>query len=215
MPARLSAGRQGHTNKTDSEGDTTHQAILARSTFGVNGAGINVGVLSDSVDFYTNLIISGDLPAITILPGQSGLGKKLTGEGTAILEIVNDLAPAASLYFATAANGEAQFAYNILNLWTNGCNIIDDDYGYYDEPPFQDGIVAQAVSTVTANGVLYFSSAGNEGNLDDGTSSTWEGDFADGGARHQGDGSVAQFWIGHLRHGSKWRQYQFSESVVG
>src|SRR5208282_5361973 len=34
---------QAHTN-IDSEGDTTHQAILARNTFGVNGTGIKVGV---------------------------------------------------------------------------------------------------------------------------------------------------------------------------
>ena len=58
-----------------------------------------------------------------------------------------------------------------------GCNIIVDDVIYLDESPFEDGPVAQAVNTVTADGVLYFSSAGNEGNVDDGTSGTWEGDF--------------------------------------
>jgi Subtilase family len=173
---------QAYTNKADSEGDTTHRAIDARNTFGINGSGIKVGVLSDSVDYYTNLQTAGDLPTINILTGQSGLGQKLTGEGTAMLEIVNDLAPGATLYFATANGGDAQFAYNILNLWTNGCKIIADDADYNDEPPFQDGIVAQAVNTVTANGVLYFSAAINSGNLDDGTSGTWEGDFADGGA---------------------------------
>ena len=47
--------------------------------------------------------------------------------------------------------------------------------------PFQDGVVAQAVNAVTANGALYFSAAGNNGNLTDGTSSVWEGDFANGG----------------------------------
>jgi hypothetical protein len=173
---------EAYTNKTDSEGDTTHQAIQARSTFGVNGSGIKVGVLSDSVDYYTNLQAAGDLPAINILSGQSGLGSKQTGEGTAMLELVNDLAPGATLYFATANGGDAQFAYNILNLWTNGCKIITDDEDYFDESPFQDGIIAQAVNTVTANGVLYFSAAINSGNLDDGTSGTWEGDFVDGGS---------------------------------
>jgi hypothetical protein len=173
---------QAHTNKTDSEGDTTHRAIDARNTFGASGSGVTVGVLSDSVDYYTNLVAAGDLPMINVLPGQSGLGQNRTGEGTAILEIVHDLAPGSSLYFATADPSEAQFAYNILNLWTNGCNIIDDDVIYFDEPPFQDGIIAQAVNTVTANGVLYFSSAGNAGNFDDGSSGVWEGDFVDGGA---------------------------------
>jgi len=183
---------EGHAGKTDSEGDTTHQAILAKSTFGVNGAGINVGVLSDSVDFLADLQSSGIMPAVTVLSGQSGFTN--SGEGTGMLEIVNDLAPGAGLYFATAkVGGEAQFAYNILNLWTNGCNIINDDFQYYDEPPFQDGIVAQAVNTVSAHGVLYFSMAYNEGNLDDGTSSTWEGDFADGGAATEETGRLHSF----------------------
>jgi len=182
---------QAHTNKTDSEGDTTHRAIEARNTFGVNGSGINVGVLSDSVDFLAGLQSSGIMPAVTVLPGQSGITN--TGEGTGMLEIVNNLAPGAGLYFATANGGEAQYAYNILNLWTNGCDIICDDVWYSDEPPFQDGIVAQAVNTVTANGVLYFSAAMNAGNFDDGTSCTWEGDFADGGAATEETGRLHSF----------------------
>ncbi len=44
------------------------------------------------------------------------------------------------------------------------------------------GVVIQAVNDVTADGAMYFSSAGNSGNLNDGTSGVWEGDFADGGA---------------------------------
>ena len=65
--------------------------------------------------------------------------------------------------------------------------------GYFVETPFQDGqgagvvsttnggAVIQAVKDVAALGVLYFSSAANSGNLNDGTSGTWEGDFLDGG----------------------------------
>jgi len=37
------------------------------------------------------------------------------------------------------------------------------------------------VNTVTASGALYFSSAGNQGNLNDNSSSVWEGDFVSGG----------------------------------
>lgn len=163
-------------NNVDSEGDYTHQAVNARSTFGVNGNGLAIGVLSDSVDYLNSSQIAGK---VTVLAGQSG--EPDTGEGTAMLEIVNDLAPGAQLYFATGASGEANFANNIQQLQAAGCNIIVDDESYYDESPFQDGIVAQAVNSVTANGVLFFSSAGNAGNQDDGTSGTWEGDFVDGG----------------------------------
>ena len=82
---------------TTSEGDAAHRAPAVRGQ-GYAGAGIKVGVLSDSVDNLATVQASGDLPAVNVLqdaPGNSG-------EGTAMLEIVYDLAPAASLYFATA-----------------------------------------------------------------------------------------------------------------
>ena len=169
-----------HTGSVDSEGDITQTADLARAAFGVDGAGVKVGVLSDSVDHLAQSQATGDLPTdLTVLPGQSGVPG--TGEGSAMLEIVHDLAPGASLYFAAGLNGQANFAQNILNLRAAGCDIIVDDIGYFAEPPFQDGIIARAVNTVTADGALYFSSAGNEGNKTHGTSGTWEGDFLDGG----------------------------------
>jgi hypothetical protein len=175
----------------DSEGDVTHQANLARSTFGVDGTGIKVGVLSDSVNYLTNSQVGG---LVTVLAGQSG--GTATGEGTAMLELVNDLAPGAQLFFATARLSEASFANNIQQLRNAGCDIIVDDEYYNDEPPFQDGIIAQAVNAVTASGALYFSSAGNSGNLDSGTSGTWEGDFADGGPAVLEAGRIHAFAVG-------------------
>lgn len=169
-----------NTGSVDSQGDVTHLAGAARTGFGVSGAGVKVGALSDSVDYLTNSQALGDLGTVTVLPGQSGVPG--SGEGTAMLEIVHDLAPGAQLYFATAFSGEASFAQNILTLYSNGCNIIIDDVSYDDESPFQDGIIARAVNTVTAGGALYFSAAANSGSLDAGTSGTWEGDFVDGGA---------------------------------
>ncbi len=172
-----------------SQGDTTHRAFNARGTFNTDGTGIKIGVLSDGVDSLAVSQGTGDLGAVTVLPGQGGFGD----EGTAMLEIIHDLAPGAQLYFATAINGMASFAQNIRDLRTAGCDIILDDVGYFVESPFQDGqtstvlstnnagLATQAVNDVVASGALYFSSAANSGNLNDGTSGTWEGDFADGG----------------------------------
>jgi hypothetical protein len=170
-------------NGVDSEGDSTHDAITARADFSVGGASITVGILSDSIDdgsnALNNAISSGNIdPNNTfIIPGQNGTGE---GEGLAMCEIVHDLAPQATIGFATGAAGEAQMASNIIALAQAGCNIIADDEAFPDESPFQDGVVAQAINTVTAMGVLYFSCARNSGNLDDNTSSTWEGDFTNG-----------------------------------
>src|SRR5579872_4008112 len=174
VPART------RTGSVDSEGDVTHRADTARVKFRTDGTGVKVGVISDSVDFLAQAQSTGDLGLVTVLPGQSGVPG--TGEGTAMLEIVADLAPGTQLYFATANGGPANFAQNILNLRSVGCDIIVDDVAYPDESPFQDGIIAQAVNAVTAEGALYFSAAGNEGNFDSGTSGTWQGDSSDGGA---------------------------------
>jgi len=163
-------------NRLDSAGDYAHLAYETRASFGVNGANVSVGVLSDSVNYLTNSQIAG---LVNVLPGQSGTNG--TGEGTAMLEIVNDLAPGAQLYFATVQGGEASFASNILALRAAGCNIIVDDVIFADESPFQDAISAQAVNAVTASGALYFSSAGDSGSKDSGYAGTWEGDFVNGG----------------------------------
>ena len=161
-----------------SEADVTHKAALARSVFGINGAGVKIGVISDGVGGMATSQASGDLPAVvTVLPGQAGTGS----EGTAMLELIHDLAPGAQLYFATAVTSQTSFAQNILDLRAAGCDIIVDDISYLREAVFQDDNVSQAVNTVTASGALYFSSAGNSGNKNDNTSGAWEGDFFDAG----------------------------------
>lgn len=164
------------------QGVEAHRMDLVRNAYGADGAGFSVGVLSDGVDALASLQGTGDLPAVTVLPGQAGSGS----EGTAMLEIVRDMAPGAALFFATAFAGPASFATNILALRDAGAEVVVDDVRYFSEPVFQDGIIAQAVDEVAADGVLYFSSAGNEGNLDSGTSGVWEGDFADSGVLEQG-----------------------------
>ena len=164
-----------------SQGYVTHQANSVISSLGINGSGVRVGVLSDSASpaEVAALIASGDLaPGTTVLPGQAGSG---SDEGTAMMEIVQDIAPGAQLYFATAFAGVASFASNILALRAAGCDIIVDDVSYFNEGAFQDGPIAQAVNQVVASGALYFSSAGNSGNLSLGTSGTWEGDFLSAG----------------------------------
>ncbi|WP_409492619.1 S8 family serine peptidase [Amycolatopsis sp. cmx-11-12] len=163
----------------NSEGDRAHNADTARQQFGVTGVGTKICALSDGIDSLATSQARGELPAgVDVIPGQEGDGD----EGTAMLEIIHDLAPNASLGFASAFNSDASFADNIRKLRFDAhCDVIVDDVLYFKESPFQDWIIAQAVNDVTANGALYFSSAGNEGNVADGTSGHWEGDFVDSG----------------------------------
>ncbi len=180
----VSEAARAHTNvgSVTSQGYVAHRANTVISG-GITGTGIKVGVLADSAypDRVAALIASGDLPADTVVvPGQAGPSDNSgENEGTAMMEIVHDIAPNAKLFFASAFNGEDSFAANIRTLRnTYGCDIIVDDVSYFDEAVFQDGPVAQAVNDVTASGALYFSSAANSGNLTSGSSGTWEGDFS-------------------------------------
>ena len=95
---------------------------------------------------------SGDLGTVTVREGQSGV--PASGEGTAMLEIVHDLAPGAELFYATGFGGPASFAQNIRDLrFQNGCDIIIDDVTYANESGFQDGVIAQALADCAAHGI--------------------------------------------------------------
>ncbi len=150
---------------TQSEGDKTHKTANARTIYGVDGTGVKIGVLPAVIAGLPTTQSTGDLPkgsAMTVLPGHAGSGN----EGTAMLEIINDIAPGAQLYFATGGPSTVAFADNIKALRAVGCDIIVDDISVADESPFQDaqtymsttsgGSVAQAVKDVTAgNGALF------------------------------------------------------------
>src|SRR3984893_4125489 len=122
---------------------------------------------------------TGDLPASVTVLEEAGTGS-MTGtcmdfgkplllpygdEGRAVLQIVHDVAPGASLAFHTAVEGEADFANGITSLAAAGAMVIADDVGYFGEPFFQDSLVGQAIDAVASHGVAYFSAAGNSGQL--------------------------------------------------
>jgi hypothetical protein len=88
-----------------------------------------------------------------------------TDEGRAMLQIVHDVAPGAGLAFYTVSTTEAAFAEGIEALASAGAKVEVDDVGFFDEPFFQDGIVTTAIDNVTAQGVAYFTAAGNDSSL--------------------------------------------------
>ena len=200
-----------------SEGDEQLRAAQARNEFEVDGSGVTVGILSDSFDqavvsadgsepiaaHAAEDVESGDLPGATnpcefeapveVLEDYEPAPEEPepADEGRAMAQIVHDLAPGASLAFATAFKGELSFAENIEKLAEPvssggaGASVIADDVSYLEEPFFQEGPIGVAVSNVTASGVTYFSSAGNN-NLIDATGrdiASWETpEFRDSGS---------------------------------
>lgn len=154
-----------------SEGVEQLRAALARAQFAVDGSGVTVGVLSDSYDQLGGAatdVGNGELPGTANPCGQTNpvanLAEGAAGsidEGRAMAQIIHDVAPGAKILFATAFKGQSAFAQSIRDLAQAGADVIVDDVTYFTEPMFQDGVIAKAVSDVTAQGVVYFSSAGN------------------------------------------------------
>lgn len=179
-------------------GTTASGVVTTRGGNTIDGTGVTVGILSDSfntsggADTMKTDIAKGYLPANThILQDWAGG----TDEGRAMAEIVHEIAPGASILFATAFNGEAAFAANIVALAKAGAKVIVDDVSYFAEPAYQDGVIAQAVNYVTSHyGVTYFSAAGNAG------SNGYEGRFTRG--VHDGRWTFDNFTPGHGQHDS-------------
>ena len=139
------------------EGDSILNADQLRA-LGFDGTGIRVGVISDGVDNLTVAQGLGDLPATVTIQTHMGSGD----EGTAMLEIVHDLAPGAELGFCSGMTTLQMLdcVDDLTNVF--GADIIVDDLGFFNMPFFEDGPIALAVESVVSSGVFYTSSAGNQ-----------------------------------------------------
>jgi hypothetical protein len=155
------------------QGDRAMRSDIARSAFGIDGSGVRIGVISDSYNNSSSTIkaahdiASGDLPGANNPQGRTTPVRLLEegngiDEGRAMLQIIHDIAPGAELLFHTAQPSETHFANGIRSLRDARANIIVDDVYWPNQPFFQDGHAAQAVDEVVANGVAYFSAAGND-----------------------------------------------------
>ena len=169
-------------------GAVTSQGVAALNVndvfnAGYNGKGITVGIFSDSYntsgssDTALDDVLSGDLPNTTAIPHEEGLkfarDANFVGsdEGRAMAQIVHDMAPGASLCFASASFGQLNYAESIIDLRINpacAADILVDDEFYFEEPFFSDGVIAQAVDLVSTSKSLpgkpvsYFTAAGND-----------------------------------------------------
>jgi len=159
-----------NTGSVTSEGDSIHKADQVRAApQGVDGSGVLVGVISNGVDHRNDAAATGNLPETA--PGSGVADIQIDGarpgganedEGTAMLEIVHDLAPGADLAFS-GPNDDMDMV-NSINWLANtaDANVIVDDLSFFLQPYFLDGTVATAAkAAVTVSGRCYVSSAGN------------------------------------------------------
>jgi subtilisin family serine protease len=147
------------TGSVTSEGDVDSRANLVRG-LGYDGSGVVVGIVSDGIDHLAKSQSTGDLGTVTV-PADPRCAAGSGDEGTAILEIVHDLAPGAPLLFSSGLTSSLGFIRSVQCLASAGAAVIADDLLFFDEPYFQDGPIATAIRAVVAGGVSYHSAAGN------------------------------------------------------
>lgn len=195
---------------TVSEGDFILKSSSLRESYGVNGTGIKIGIISDGVDSLQDAQATGDISYnVHILSNKIG-----GSEGTSMLEVVQDIVPGAELYFHDCGSSRLEFNRAVDVLVNEGCTVICDDIGWLSEPFFEDGIVAGHVKEVIKeHDLLYVSSAGNSGD------SHYQGLFYDNGSGwhdfSSGQGEVknlqleihpsGEVWV-FLQWNDKWEQ---------
>lgn len=142
--------------------DTAVAGAAARATFAVSGAGVTIGIISDSFNSNGQAAANqaaGYLPNVTVLGDQTG-----TDEGQAIAELVHETAPGAAIVFDAVGTTLSAFASAVTALQNAGSKIIIDDVGVLNEPFFELGDVLEtAIEKFIAAGGSYFTSAGNDG----------------------------------------------------
>jgi subtilisin family serine protease len=146
------------------EGDALLKAQRARSRFGIDGTGTHVCVISDGAVTRAAAQATGDLPAaVEVCTNSPGEGD----EGTAMLEIVHDLAPGAKLAFCSGIASGETFVEAVEWSATQafggrGCDVIVDDLYFLDEPRFQISGQTQTINEfVRDRGITYVTAAGN------------------------------------------------------
>ena len=142
--------------KATTAGDAVIRANALRAR-GLTGSGVRIGVISDGVGGLAAARASGDLGEVRVLSNEQG-----GNEGTAMLEIVYDIAPGAELYFHDHGDSVLGFNRAVDDLVAAGCTVIVDDVAWPREPFFEDGVIATHLEGLLANQKLvYVSATGN------------------------------------------------------
>jgi len=147
-----------------SKANTWHNA-------GWYGQGVKIGII-DSFQGYTTAQALGELPATVYTYGTLNLGSP---HGTAVAEIIYDMAPQAILTLSSPTSA-VDMANKIITLASQGNRIISSSMGYYNaEAGDGVGAVSSAIATAYASyGTLYVQAAGNQAQYN------WQGNFRDG-----------------------------------
>jgi hypothetical protein len=142
------------------EGVQLHKADAAQAR-GLTGKGQKIGVISGDVDHLADAVAAGELPSNVQVLRQAA--EYTDDEGTAMMEIIHDMAPDARLAFASTGVTNADYFEAFHILANAGVTMIAEDIALDDEPAFQQGLGAATAEALAKRGIWVSSSAGNLG----------------------------------------------------
>jgi hypothetical protein len=173
LPKRAPAmGPVTYTGSVDTQGDSILKASSFRKATKVTGQGVTVGIISDGDDHIADSQKTGDLPAnITDDPkdkgGTGGFSPASSGdEGTAMMEIVYDIAPGISHFGFCGPQTTVDFITCLQDFKTNvSANVIVDDLGFPGEAMFVPDTFATGIQAFAADNpdIRLVTAAGNDG----------------------------------------------------
>lgn len=164
---RPPATASSRTGSVDTQGDQVLGAQQFRQVTGYTGQGIAVGVISDGDDHFASAQSTNDLPStVWNDPKNASTFKNSGDEGTAMMEIVYDLAPGAQLGFC-GPQTTVDFITclnDFVSHFGNTNLVIVDDLGFPGVAMFTDGGFASAVANFskTNPAVRLVTAAGND-----------------------------------------------------
>ncbi len=152
---------------------------------GITGSGVKVAIIDLGFAGLSQAQARGDIPYSVQqhdLTG-TGLASGIT-HGTAVAEIVHEIAPGAQLYLIKIAD-EVDLDQAVTYCLNNGIDIINHSLGWYNTN-FYDGTgtIAEIAERAISGGILWVNAGGNE------AQSHWEGTFSDNNSDTWNDQSL-------------------------
>jgi Subtilase family len=147
---------------------------------GFTGKGVRVAIIDAGFTGLAERQAAGELPANAIT--QDFCSGRLATEsehGTAVAEIVHEMAPDAQLYLLCVGT-EVDLATAVAYAQSQGVSVINQSLGW--EGPYRDdggGPIGAIVADARASGILWVNSAGNE------AQTHWSGNYSASGNLHR------------------------------
>jgi hypothetical protein len=139
-----------------------------------NGTGVKIGILDAGFSGYTTRQLEGELPAAITTWWAPSIGNAGTNiHGTACAEIVYDMAPCATYYFANFGT-DVEYGNAVNWLISQGVNIISCSVGWPTGGPGDGtGFFCQVIDSAKAAGIFWAQAIGNQAQMH------WEGTWTD------------------------------------